>query len=114
MSDKEKMVINIPVRKPGDFEEYNESDRDSVVEENKEDEEFEESEENGEQMEIVDNPEDNEENFINHERSRQEANQKAEAEVSKAKERVSRNDLFKESMPRFAIGHKLSKLFYFY
>ena len=110
MSDKEKMVINIPVRKPGDFEEYNESDSDSVVEEKKENEEFEENEENGDLMEIVENPEDNEE--INHERSRQEANQKAEAEVSKAKERGSKSDQFKESMPRFAIGHKLSRLFY--
>lgn len=105
MAEKEKMVINIPVRKPGDFDEGNESHRDSQVEDMKK-EDF-EGEVDNSIIELMVYPE----NFddINDERSKTEIRQKSDNPLIKSIDGRGRIELFRDSAPRFAIGHKLSK-----
>ncbi len=93
MSEKEKMVINIPVKKPKDYEEIYESNKEylpsNLNDEDKNKSNDDSDEINPEHSSITDQTVDNDDILL--------------AEKNK-----------KETMPRFAIGHKLSILTLFY
>ena len=91
MSEKEKMVINIPVKKPKDYEEIYESNKEylpSNINDEDKNKSHDSDEINPEHSSITDRTVDNEDILL--------------TEKDKKEK--------KETMPRFAIGHKLSIL----